>query len=34
MYFGSTKDVEKCQPNVMKNVIAEKRKATLPQVWR
>ena len=24
MYFGSTKDVEKCQPNAMKNVVKEK----------
>ena len=24
MYFGSTRDVEKCQPNAMKNVMKEK----------
>ena len=30
MYFGSTRDVEKCQPNAIKNVIIEKKeKATL-----
>ena len=26
MYFGSTRDVEKCQPNAIKNVIIEKKK--------
>ena len=24
MYFGSTRDVENCQPNAMKNVMKEK----------